>query len=654
MVIKGVMDPEGAPYSWYENGEAKGIAADIFRATAQRLGLDYEIVPVTDRAEYREKLASGAVDIWMDLHRYYGDDEELRYRVTEPYLTTTVSVLRSRGSTGRIQRLVLISDNVSAREIVAANWPNAQVEVLDSTAACVEALISGRADGALLMTYTAQKLARDDIQNRLRVDIVPGASLNLRMGVYADDDRDFYGLWEKTLFQVGEELGAEVVQPYVEEATTPTFVAYLFDHPMYLILIIAMVLSLVFVLVLYTLSIRSRNKEKQISVQLSAALKQAEEANTAKQDFFSKMSHDIRTPLNVVLGMTQIAQKYKQDMPRLENALDSITSEGNYLLMLINSILDVNQLEHGRIELRSVPFAPAEKVKDSTDILRPLAEKKEQKLEVDRGDPRQVVVGDPDRLSQIMVNIVSNAIKYTEPGGTIQVSMSCSPAGRCRFVCRDNGIGMTSEFLQHITEDYARAEDSRISKIQGTGLGMSVVKGFTDRMGGTLDVQSELGKGSVFTVEIPFSPATEEQRAAVFNSAEKDEEDLDRYSGKRVLLAEDNALNAEIAMELLQSIGLTVDWADNGAVAVERFEQSKPGEYFAVFMDMQMPVMDGVEATRVIRASTRPDRNIPIFAMTANTFATDRERCFDAGMSGYIPKPINVKVIEETLKGSVE
>lgn len=225
----------------------------------------------------------------------------------------------------------------------------------------------------------------------------------------------------------------------------------------------------------------------------------------------------------------------------------------------------------------------------------------------------------------------------------------CLVGGRVIFRCTDTGIGMTPEFIGHITEDYVRAEDSRVSKVQGTGLGMSVVKGFTDLMGGTLDIYSHEGHGSTFVVSIPFAEADDAQRAAVLAPHKTGETTAD-FTGKRVLLAEDNALNAEIAVELLQSIGLKVDWAEDGQKAVGMFEKSAPGSYFAVFMDMQMPVMDGVEATRRIRASDRPDHDVPIFAMTANTFAADRKKCYDAGMSGYIPKPIDLETITHVLE----
>ncbi len=208
---------------------------------------------------------------------------------------------------------------------------------------------------------------------------------------------------------------------------------------------------------------------------------------------------------------------------------------------------------------------------------------------------------------------------------------------------------MSEEFVQHICEDYTRAEDSRVSKIQGTGLGMSVVKGFTELMSGTLHIESELGKGSLFVEELPFPDASAQERDAILHPVVKEEQDEPEYAGKKVLLVEDNALNAEIAMELLQTIGLTVDWAENGREGVQRYEDSAVDTYFAIFMDMQMPVMDGVSATKAIRQSQRPDHDIPIFAMTANTFASDRRSCREAGMTGYIAKPVSVKDIEEAL-----
>lgn len=650
VTVRGLMNPDGTPYSWYEDGQAKGIAADIFRETAKRLGLDYEIIPVENQKAYEETLLSGKADIWMDLDSFYEEEGNTKYKITDPYLTTTVSVLRRRGATGKIRKLAVSDDHIAVKRIIDETWPGAAVMLTDSSDRSVHMVLDDDVDGALMMSYTAQKLARDDVQNRLTVEIVPGASLGLSMGVNALDHVAFYGLWKKALRETSDIMGAEIVQSYIEGAAAPTMMGYLFDHPSYLVLLLVSVFLTVFFVILYLQSVHSKNQQARIARELADALAKAKEANEAKQDFFSKMSHDIRTPLNVVLGMTQVAQKYKNDGPRLGRALDSITSEGNHLLALINSILDVNQLEHGHMELVENPFSPVECIRSSAEILRPLAEQKEQTMTITWDREDGIVLGDVNRLAQIMINIISNAIKYTEEGGHIDVLVQHLPENRYRFICRDNGIGMSEEFQKHIFEDYTRAEDSRISKIQGTGLGMSVVKGFTELMHGTLQVESKEGEGSVFTVEIPFVPASEAQCRELLKQTEDEDSNGKKYAGKKVLLVEDNALNAEIAMELLSNIGFVTDWADNGKAGVEQFEASEDGEYFAIFMDMQMPVMDGVEATRTIRKSRRRDHNIPIYAMTANTFTSDKNRCMEAGMNGYIAKPVHVKEILAALK----
>lgn len=649
-IIRAVTNPNANPYSWYEDGEMKGIAVDIFKAAAEKLGLGYEIVQVSTKEEYERALASGDVDIWMDLAGYYKDDGEYRYKVTEPYLSTTVSMLRVRGGMEKVGSVVVCSDDTAMKEIIDSVWLNVDIIVADSPKECVRYVLEGKADGAVLMTYMAQRLAKDDIQNRFSVDIVPGAQLELKMGVNANDSCHFYGLWEKTLSEVSHNMGDEIVQKHLETAGVQTLAWYMFNHPVYLMLTCMIIFALLVMILLTVQSVRSKNRQQKISAELACALDEAKKATESRHNFFSKMSHDIRTPLNVVLGMTQVAQKYKDDSDKIDNALDKITIEGKYLLMLINSILDVNQLEHGMIDLAKEPFNPADCIMDSVGVLKPLAEKKEQHMTVSCDCMNHVVLGDANRLKQIIINIVSNAIKYTNEGGHIEVKLECIPENIYRFSCVDDGIGMTQEFLQHICEDFVRAEDSRVSKTQGTGLGMSVVKGFTELMGGTLKIESELGKGSAIIVEIPFADASNVQRDKILNPVVDDADKEKSCEGKKVLLVEDNALNAEIAEELLQSLGLTVVWAENGEVGVNNYENSEIGEYYAVFMDMQMPVMDGVEAAKRIRASKRGDNNIPIFAMTANTFDDDRRRCHDAGMDGYIPKPINISSIKEALK----
>ena len=343
--IRAVMNPDANPYSWYENGEACGIAADIFRATAEALELPYEIVTVASKEEYEALVEAGDVDIWMDMSGGDEDETGCRYRLTEPYLSTTVSVLRIRGASEKIERLVADDEHISVREIVSSVWPDMEFTVVGTAEKCAQQFLAGEADAALLI----QRLARDDLQNRLRVDIVPGAVLELSMGVNANDSTHFYRSWEKTLAGVADGISAEIVQKYLEQTAIPTLAEYLFDYPIYLAVVSSTIILLVLMAALYIQSSRSKKRQEKISGELAAALERTEEATTAKQDFFSKMSHDIRTPLNVVLSMTQIAQKYKNDPEKLESALNNVTKEGNYLLMLINSMLDVNQLEHGMV-----------------------------------------------------------------------------------------------------------------------------------------------------------------------------------------------------------------------------------------------------------------------------------------------------------------
>lgn len=647
--VRAVMTPDSPPYSWYENGNAYGIVPDLFRKTAEELEIAYEIIPITSKQEYDALITSGAVDIWMDMDGYYEDSGEGRYKITDSYLKSAVSLLRRSNTTKKVEKLVLKHDCTATREIIEKVWPNAEVEVIDSLDACRQMLLDGKTDGIFLMSYTAQQMVQDDVQNRFRADLVPGMLINFKMGVSADNDQAFFGLWRKTLDFVADRDSTGIVQNYLENSANRSLLAYCFDHPYFLLSSVAGVFLFLLLLIWHFQAVKSKRRLERAAQELTIALEHAEKAKEAKQHFFSKMSHDIRTPLNVVLGMTQVAQKYKQDIPRLENALDSIAAEGNYLLMLVNSILDVNQLEHGHVELAQEVFRPEVCVRKSADLLEPLVKNKNQKLIVTCTQGENVVRGDANRFCQIIINLVSNAIKYTDAGGTIELLLEKIPDDRYRFTCKDTGIGMTEEFIQHICDEFSRAEDSRVSQAEGSGLGMSVVKGFTELMHGTLHIESELGKGSVFCVEIPFEPVSEEQTEALFRKAAENQDNA-VLNGKKVLLVEDNTLNAEIAMELLQSVGVESDWAENGAVGVQYYEDSKPGEYFAVLMDMQMPVMDGLEATKRIRNSNRADSDLLIFAMTANMFADDKKQYHDAGMDGYIEKPINIRHICRMLK----
>ena len=648
-VIRAAMAPDTKPYSWFEDGKACGILADIFETTAKRLGLDYEIVPVENKRQYDALVQSGAVDIWIDMDSFFEDEENYKYNLTEVYLTTPLSILYKRGSSPKINKVGIVENNRTLMEVVTTTWPHSEMVPLHSSEEGIEYLISNRIDCVLMKSYVAQNLESGDVQNRLSTVIVQGSELELKMGINSKLDYRFGTIWEKTLRGVVSKGGESFVQGYLQSGSSSNLMAFLFDHPVYMALLFVFIILPVFHVFLYIQSTKARKQQMEITKQLETALQEAKAAEEARSNFFSKMSHDIRTPLNAVLGMTQIARKYKNEEEKLEDALSCISSEGNYLLTMINSILDINQLDYGHIELVRKPFALEECIQECVHILEPLAAKKELHVTISTDCGEHVVVGDAGRFNQIVVNIVSNAIKYTDVGGSVYVSLECLPKHRYRFTCKDTGIGMSEEFVEHICEEYSRAEDSRISTVEGTGLGMAVVKGFIELMKGTLQIESKLGEGSTFIVELPFEEATPQQKEAIRKTVVEDFTTYEQLEGKRVLLVEDNALNAEIATELLESLGLVVEWANNGSVGVDKFLESPEMTYFAIFMDMQMPVMDGIEATKSIRNSNRADSNVRIFAMTANTLEKDQQACMEAGMDGYISKPISLKAIVKAM-----
>lgn len=283
-VIKAVLAPDSAPYSYYENGSSQGITAEIFKETAKRLGLEFEFIPVANKEEYIDILNSGNADVWLDSDIENPTVGDVRYRTTEPFLKTSVFLLRNRRATSRIQKLVVISYDSVVKDIISANWPDAELITTDTMEQCVKTVISCDADGALLTSYTAQKLARDDVQNRLRTDIVQGSFVELQMAVNASIDRDFYGLWSKTLASVSEEVQDNIIQKFVDESPTTTWLQFLFDHPFVWVLLMAAVMASISFGILYTQSVKSRNKQKAISNELAKALEEANAATVAKND----------------------------------------------------------------------------------------------------------------------------------------------------------------------------------------------------------------------------------------------------------------------------------------------------------------------------------------------------------------------------------
>jgi signal transduction histidine kinase/CheY-like chemotaxis protein len=396
---------------------------------------------------------------------------------------------------------------------------------------------------------------------------------------------------------------------------------------------------------------------------LEVSAKQAEAASLAKTDFLSNMSHDIRTPMNAILGMTDIAKLHIDDKARVEDALNKIALSGKHLLRLINGVLDVSKIESGKITLESAQFNLIGTLDNLTLLFEGQMAKKNIAYSMDYSQvSHKMVIGDEQRLSQIFINIVGNAVKFTPDGGEISVKavekdISLSDRVSFDFIFEDNGIGMEPEFVEKIFEPFARAKDSRTSKIEGAGLGMTISVNIARLMGGDIYVESTPGKGSKFTVSVYFkagenSDDTDDARDDMdcLHSLAVSKHDND-YSDKRVLLVEDNEFNVEVAKELLGLININVEVANNGKEALDKLLASEPGYYNIVFMDIQMPVMNGYEAAQKIRLLEREDlRVIPIIAMTADAFADDVRHAMEVGMNGHIAKPIDVGKVEEMIE----
>lgn len=403
------------------------------------------------------------------------------------------------------------------------------------------------------------------------------------------------------------------------------------------------------------LCFREVETEKQQQLQrrelLEAALEAAQKSEKAKNAFFSSMSHDMRTPLNAIIGLSELAQQHTEEPGKLADYMRKINTASRQLLSLINDILEMSRLEQGKVSLNYQEFDLVDCVEDCASVFRAQAEQAEQDFQVTFDITDRMVVGDADRISQILNNLLSNALKFTGIGGHISLRIKqfdYNELAKYQFVVEDNGAGMSAEFVEKIFEPYARETRFGAKNVSGTGLGMPIVKSLVTQMSGQITVESQLGKGSVFTVTIPLAARKSEKKAPKAPVAPQKAQRLD---GLHILLAEDNAVNMEIATELLTMSGAEVTQAWNGREAVERF-QNTPAYYFdAILMDMQMPELDGCGAARAIRAmKQRPDaKSVPIIAVTANAFAEDIAQTTEAGMNAHVSKPIDFSILTKTL-----
>ena len=406
----------------------------------------------------------------------------------------------------------------------------------------------------------------------------------------------------------------------------------------------------------YNIHLTQVNDELRQAQDIAAeALQSAERASKAKTDFLANMSHDIRTPMNAIIGITTLMKNELHQPEKLAEHLDKLENSGQLLLGIINDILDMSRIESGKTTLNVEKMNLPQQISQLDSIIRQQAGQRRQTFTVNTHLQHENVLADPNRLNQVLMNILSNAVKYTPTGGHIRFEVDELPRNehyaRYRFVVQDDGIGMSEAYQKTLFDPFTREERSGTNKVQGTGLGMAITKNIVDLMGGSINVESTTGKGTRFEVVLEFPVDAEADTVPEAQVLPEEEEETSPLSGMKFLCAEDNAINAEILEMLLEANGASCTICSNGQEIVDAFASVKPGEYDMILMDVQMPVMDGLEAARRIRSGENPlGRIIPILAMTANAFLEDMQKSREAGMDEHLSKPVDIAALEQTVK----
>lgn len=641
-----------------ERGECDGIYIQILQVIAERSGITMEFCPMSRSDYWKELLASGEIDFYVGANNMQlARDENIR--LTSPFMRYN-AIIVSKSDYVRMNQgtsMVLTNGRTYWAESMKRNGVNGPVIYCESAKDCLQIVRRGEADITVLNTIEFNYLSK----NERFSDLIEWDNYRYQSGstlaAAKDVDSILFDVINKSLRLVSEAEKEDIINQYMNISYTD----YNLKDYLYMNKDVIMIAGTVLVLFGgFALFVsRARRKAYRILTQkneeLQTAIKEAEKANRAKTEFLSHMSHDIRTPINGIMGMLNIAEKNPDDPEKQRDCRQKIKTSAEHLLSLINDVLDINKLESGNVEIKKETFFLPQLFENCATILGGQAASKKITLTTSFGEKEQVVhtcfMGSPLHIKQILINIAGNAIKYNKPEGSVH--MSCEElsaengVAHICFIVSDTGIGMSKEYLEHIFEPFTQESNglSARTTYQGTGLGMTITKKLIESMGGSIEIESEQGKGSVFTIVLPLEIAPLPE-----TGKEKSEAKQLQIVGKHALLVEDNELNQEIAQFMLEDFGLQVTIANNGREAVELFEQAKPGTYQIIFMDVMMPVMNGYEAAKAIRALDRPDAaQIPIITMTANAFAEDVQAALDAGMNEHIAKPLEADMIEKVL-----
>ena len=655
-------DPTRYPYSYTENGEVKGILPDYFRKIADYAGLSYEFLVPATRDEYiayqsNKDAVNISIDARLDTDNYA---ETKEWGLTAPYITMRMAKVTRRDFDGKINVVTTVNQTASTSiEDVLA--PGAEKLMCSTRQEMMEAVRDGKADAAFVYYYMAQAFINSDTTGTMTYTLLEQPTFSYRMVVSSTENHALAGILTKAMYAMPDNLVEDLATQYTTyKAKNLTLADMIRLNPVTAVAITVFISWMAVAMIIIVNRLRTRRKlqlaAQQKAKEMVVLAEQAQAASKAKSTFLSNMSHDIRTPMNAIIGFTNIAL-HQDSVPEMHNCLKKIEESSDHLLSLLNDVLDISRIESGKVEFSPVP-ANITAVTDSViEIVKGMILNRELNFEVHR-EPLQnpYVMTEPVRIREILVNILNNAVKFTKDGGTIRFDAGSRPGADAQHIVicyriKDTGIGMSEEFQKKLFDEFAQEENGVRTQYKGTGLGMPISKKYVELMGGTITVDSRKGVGTTFTVEIPME----------LTNAEKVEKTkpLVQYNdlkGIKVLLAEDNDLNAELATILLEDLGMTVTRAADGQEVVDLFAAHPAGTYDIILMDIMMPKMDGHQAAKAIRAmyADRSDaEEIPIIALSANAFSEDVQASLDAGMNGHVSKPLNMeevtKVIERNL-----
>ena len=640
------VNPDRYPYSYLDNnGNWAGISVKLFSIIAQRAGIRYRLLTANDRDDYMTLLEDDKAELCLGLFNNLSAAEALHYKLTDPYISAGFSwVLRRNDNTMQTIGTVDLLAKDAASITVPSRDP--VYKTYASFDDCLTALRSGEIDAYYTYTYQAERLLYDNLHNDLAATLT-GGEAEFSVGVLNTVDVKLLGILNKSVQSLSSEDIYNVTRTYTTLEEQPfSMVRLAYQYP---VIPLLFAICAAFMLLCFFLLLRARLLRQK----MADALHKAEEASSAKTEFLSNMSHDIRTPINGIMGMLDIAENNFDDQARVKDSLHKMRGAASHLLSLINDVLDMAKVESGTMQMLDADFDLRELLNACCSIIEGQIGDRDLKLTKQIGPfwhPR--LRGSELHIRQVLLNILSNAVKYTPDGGTINFyareTLFEEGLVHLRIEIADTGIGMSEEFLKHIFEPFTQEQHSSRTNYKGTGLGMAITKKLVDQMHGSLDVESTPGKGSTFTVRLSL-PLAETANQPV---AEEPPADL---HGLHLLMAEDNELNREIAVTLLEEQGATLTTAENGREAVEIFQTSPRGTFDAILMDVMMPEMNGLEATRAIRAYEQcpPDSGIPIIAMTANVFADDVKACLEAGMNSHVGKPLDMQVLAAEISRQV-